>query len=182
LKREITVDGRTYQVEVSEYSIGSPFSTKVNDKLLEVTLDQAPDNAKSFLIKVNKKSYPIVLVNIEKGVPFQIKVKNILFNVEIKLPVSTPKAIIVSPSPFSVLAPKPTRPAGEGLVTAPMAGKIISIKVKRGDSVKMGSVLCVLEAMKMENEITSPKSGVVAEIMAQEGKAVNEGDALVQVK
>jgi biotin carboxyl carrier protein len=182
LKREITVDGRTYHVEVSEYPIGSPFSMKVNDKLLEVTLDQVPDNAKSFSIKVNKKSYPIELAGIEKGMPFRIKVKKILFNVEIKLPVSTPKTTIAAPSPFTVLAPKTTRSAGEGVVTAPMAGKIISIKVKRGESVKMGSVLCVLEAMKMENEITSPKSGVVEEIMVQEGKAVNEGDALVQVK
>jgi pyruvate carboxylase subunit B len=63
-----------------------------------------------------------------------------------------------------------------------MAGRIISIKVKKGDQVKVGSVLCVLEAMKMENEIASPKNGVVEDVKVQEGKAVNEGDVLMMIK
>jgi acetyl-CoA/propionyl-CoA carboxylase biotin carboxyl carrier protein len=63
-----------------------------------------------------------------------------------------------------------------------MAGKIISVRVKKGDAVKTGAVLCVLEAMKMENEITAAKSGVVKEVMVQEGRAVNEGDVLVILK
>jgi acetyl/propionyl-CoA carboxylase alpha subunit len=41
-----------------------------------------------------------------------------------------------------------------------MAGKIISVRVKKGDAVKMGAVLCVLEAMKMENEITAAKTKI----------------------
>jgi biotin carboxyl carrier protein len=70
-------------------------------------------------------------------------------------------------------------PLVEGAVPAPMAGKIVSIKVKKGETVKAGKVLCVLEAMKMENEIASPKTGMVEEIKVQEGKAVNEGDILM---
>jgi len=63
-----------------------------------------------------------------------------------------------------------------------MAGKIISIRVKKGDPVKIGSVLCVLEAMKMENEITSTRNGVVEDVRVQEGKAVNESDILMLIK
>jgi len=56
------------------------------------------------------------------------------------------------------------------------------VKVKKGDSVKMGDVICTLEAMKMENEVTAPKSGVVEEVMVQEGKTVNTDDILAVIK
>jgi pyruvate carboxylase subunit B len=79
-------------------------------------------------------------------------------------------------------APKSAKAIVEGAVVAPMAGKIVSVKVKKGDQVKMGAVLCVLEAMKMENEIAAPRSGVVQEILVQEGKPVSEGDALIVLK
>jgi biotin carboxyl carrier protein len=70
------------------------------------------------------------------------------------------------------------KPTMEGAVTAPMTGKILSIKVKKGEQVKAGKVLCILEAMKMENEITAPKSGTVQEILVSEGSSVSEGEAL----
>ncbi len=67
----------------------------------------------------------------------------------------------------------------EGAVVAPMTGKILSIKVKKGDEVKAGQVLCVLEAMKMENEITAPKAGIIKEIYVSEGSSVSEGEPLL---
>ncbi|HDI12294.1 MAG TPA: biotin/lipoyl-binding protein [Candidatus Bathyarchaeota archaeon] len=69
----------------------------------------------------------------------------------------------------------------EGAVTAPMTGKIVSVKVKKGDEVKEGQVVCVLEAMKMENEITAPRSGRIKEIRVSEGTAVNEGEILLVI-
>jgi acetyl-CoA/propionyl-CoA carboxylase biotin carboxyl carrier protein len=68
--------------------------------------------------------------------------------------------------------------AVEGAVTAPMTGKIMSVKVKKGDPVKQGQALCVIEAMKMENEIVAPKAGTVQDVNVSEGSAVNEGDTL----
>ncbi len=64
---------------------------------------------------------------------------------------------------------------------APMAGKIVSVRVKKGDAVKMGAVLCVLEAMKMENEIGAPRAGAVQEVNVAEGSSVSEGDVLFVV-
>ncbi len=90
--------------------------------------------------------------------------------------------IVPVPSIVPVQVQKTTKAAMEGAVVAPMAGKIVSVKVKKGDAVKMGAVLCVLEAMKMENEIVAPKSGVVEQIVIQEGRAVSEGDVLVILK
>jgi biotin carboxyl carrier protein len=63
-----------------------------------------------------------------------------------------------------------------------MAGKIVSVKVRDGDPVKIGTVLCILEAMKMENEIIAPKAGTVQEVNVSEGSTVNEGDILIVIK
>ncbi len=182
LKREITIDGKTYQVDVDQCPIGSPFTVKVNKKTLEVMLEQEPNYAKGFPIKVDGKSYHVEMPNIERNSSFSVKVNNIPFKIQLKSVISMPKVAVTVPSPVSVQVQKPTKILGEGVVAAPMAGRIISIKVRKGESVKMGSVLCVLEAMKMENEITAPKSGVVDEVKVQEGKAVNEGEVLMLIK
>jgi len=69
----------------------------------------------------------------------------------------------------------------EGAVTAPMTGKIISVKVKKGDQVMAGQILCIIEAMKMENEITAPKAGTVQEVNVSERSSVSEGEVLLVI-
>jgi biotin carboxyl carrier protein len=179
MKREITVDGKPWQIDISECAVGSPFKVKVNDKSREVLLEQAPDS-KSFTLKVDKESYLIELPIVDRNAPFTVKVNNVPFKVELKRAV--PKMLATAPAFVLDQAPKSAKAASEGAVVAPMAGKIISVRVKKGDAVKTGAVLCVLEAMKMENEITAAKSGVVKEVMVQDGRAVNEGDVLVILK
>jgi biotin carboxyl carrier protein len=60
-----------------------------------------------------------------------------------------------------------------------MPGTIIKVNVKPGDSVKKGDVLCVLEAMKMENDIMAPADGVVATVNANQGASVATDEVLV---
>jgi len=182
LKREITIDGKPFQVEISECPIGSRFSIKVNKKMLEIMLEQEPNYAKGFSIKVNEKSYNVELPGIDINTPFSIRVNNIPFKIELKSAITPAKITLAAPSQVSAMIQKPTKVQGEGAITAPMAGKIISIRVKKGDLVKIGNVLCVLEAMKMENEITATRNGVVEEVSVQEGKAVNEGNVLMLIK
>ena len=67
----------------------------------------------------------------------------------------------------------------EGAVRAPMSGKVLSIKVKKGDRVKEGDLLMVIEAMKMENEILAPKSGIIKDIRVAEGENVDGGEVLL---
>ena len=67
----------------------------------------------------------------------------------------------------------------KGGVRAQIAGRVLSIKVKLGDSVARGDVLLLLEAMKMENEIKAPADGVVKEILVTDGARVAEGETLV---
>lgn len=67
-------------------------------------------------------------------------------------------------------------------ICAEMPGKVIRLLVKVGDEVAYEQSLLVLEAMKMQNEIRAPKSGVVKEIGVQDGRAVNSGDFLLSIE
>lgn len=78
-----------------------------------------------------------------------------------------------------VAAPKAApAPAGGTPVKAPMPGNVLDIKVSNGQAVKKGDVLVILEAMKMENEISAPQDGTVT-VVASKGATVNTGDVLV---
>ena len=77
-------------------------------------------------------------------------------------------------------AAPPAAPAAAGSVpvNAPMPGTILDIKVKAGAAVKAGDVVMILEAMKMENEISAPQDGTIASIDVRKGDTVNSGDVL----
>ena len=66
-------------------------------------------------------------------------------------------------------------------VKAPMPGNILDVKVKVGDTVKNGQAVCILEAMKMENEIPATKDGKVTSVLVQKGATVQVGDVLVTI-
>ena len=71
--------------------------------------------------------------------------------------------------------------AGGTKVVAPMPGTILDMKVSVGQAVKKGEVICVLEAMKMENDIPAPCDGVVVSINAQKGATVASNDIIVSL-
>jgi biotin carboxyl carrier protein len=71
---------------------------------------------------------------------------------------------------------------GERPIPAPIPGKVVAVKVQAGQTVKTGSVLVVLDAMKMENDLLSPVDGTVKAVKVQPGDAVNAGDLLVVIE
>jgi pyruvate carboxylase subunit B len=77
-------------------------------------------------------------------------------------------------------APSPPR-TGEGTVIAPMQGLIVKIPVKAGDDVKLGDVVAVLEAMKMQNDIVTTVAGKVREVYVKEGEVVTPSQPLLAV-
>jgi len=94
-------------------------------------------------------------------------------------PAPAPAAAPVKPA---APAPKPAAgSAGGNAVTAPMPGTIIDVKVKPGDKVEPRTVVMLLEAMKMENEIFAGMSGLVKEVAVSKGTSVNTGDLLVTI-
>jgi len=105
--------------------------------------------------------------------------------------VQPPKTMTAAPRTAGGSAPHPAiqaaaavspAPAGEGMVVAPIPGLILQIKVKVGDVVSAGQVVAVLEAMKMENNISSNISGTVTGIRAGEGSQVTTGDVIMVIE
>jgi biotin carboxyl carrier protein len=72
--------------------------------------------------------------------------------------------------------------AGRAAVTSSMPGKVVRVLVERGAQVEAGDALVVVEAMKMQNELKSPKAGAVVELQAREGATVNAGEVLAVVE
>jgi acetyl-CoA/propionyl-CoA carboxylase biotin carboxyl carrier protein len=72
--------------------------------------------------------------------------------------------------------------AGSGNVAVPMQGTIVKVLVAVGDTVEIGQAVCVLEAMKMENNVTAEKAGTVAEVKVEAGQAVGAGDIVVVIE
>jgi len=67
-------------------------------------------------------------------------------------------------------------------IEVPITGKVISVNIKAGDSVKEGDTLCILESMKMENPVMTPVGGTVTEVAVAEGQLVKTGDLIATIE
>lgn len=124
---------------------------------------------KNYTITVNGNVYD---VTVEEGNAAASQTAPVATPVAPVAPKAAPKAAPVAPA-----APK-AAPAGTqgGLkISAPMPGKILSIKANAGQAVKKGDVILVFEAMKMENEIVAPQDGTVASVNVAVGDQVEAG-------
>ena len=74
------------------------------------------------------------------------------------------------------------RPSHEGCVTTAMPGTIVDVKVKTGDKVNAGDGVLVIEAMKMENEIQAPKSGIIVAVHVKKGDSVTPDETLIEIQ
>ena len=104
---------------------------------------------------------------------YRVKVNGKVFEVELEA-VSEVQGN-VTPSPVQTAAPL----TNGATIVAPIAGKVLEVKVKVGDRVSKNQTVAVIEAMKLENEVPSPVEGVVKEIKMNAGASVNNGDVLI---
>ncbi len=112
------------------------------------------------------------------GVTYDVTVEEIANDTTASAPVQAPVAHKAAPVAPKV-APTQNGTAGAIKVKAPMPGTIMKVNVNVGDTVKKGDVLCVLEAMKMENDISAPSDGVVASVSVQKGSSVQSEEIIV---
>ncbi len=123
---------------------------------------------KTYNITVNGQTYVVNVEEVAAGAPAPAAAP-----APVAAPVAAPKA---APAASPKAAPAA---GGKVKVTAPMPGSIVKVNVSAGAAVKAGDVLCVLEAMKMENEIKAPEDGTVASVLVNSGASVSSGDVLV---
>jgi len=115
---------------------------------------------------------------------FRIKIDGKQFEAEVEeIGGSTPAAAPSAPRPVAAQTiPAPVVVSGSGTaVTAPMPGKIVSVKVSKGQQVQAGDVVLILEAMKMEQEIKAPSGGTVSDVLVQAGDTVKKEQALILI-
>lgn len=113
------------------------------------------------------------------GVAYDVQVEEVggSASAPVAAPVAAPAAPVAT-APKAAPAAVPT--SGEPL-NCPMPGTIISVNVSVGQQVKLGDVVVVLEAMKMENEIKAPKDGTITSVNVNKGDAVESGTLLVTI-
>ena len=110
---------------------------------------------------------------------YKVNVNGTVYEVEIEL-MGEGEAISKASAKQAPTAPVAPVAKGEGeAVSAPMPGTIVKVNVKPGDSVKKGDVFLVLEAMKMENDVTAPEDCTIASVNVNQGASVSTGDILV---
>ncbi len=123
------------------------------------------------------KNYRITV----NGTAYDVAVEELGGSATVGTPAPAAPAAAVAAAPAAPSAPAPAAPAvgaGSVAVTAPMPGKILSVKASVGQAVKKGDVVLILEAMKMENEVVAPEDGTIASIDVSVGASVESGDTL----
>ena len=89
---------------------------------------------------------------------------------------SAPVAAAAAPASAPAPAVAPAAPAGAGeTVKSPLPGSVVDVKITVGQKVKRGEVVMLIEAMKMENEISAPKDGTIVSVMVSKGSKVEDG-------
>ena len=157
---------------------------------------------RKYEVNINDKSYSVCVKKYTSqhaeleinGEPYSVTISGMITGVvgntsefAAQLNATSPEAIPVQPitapsiAPQPVSAAQPQKTSGDGVVSAPIPGSILVIKVKEGEEVKTGQLLLKMEAMKMENEINASCSGTVTAIKVSVGDSVGQGDVLVEI-
>lgn len=117
---------------------------------------------KVYKVKVNGKVYEVELESVS----------------EVAGSIAAPQ---VAPQAAPQAAPAPVASGAGAELKAPMAGTILDVKVSVGQSINAGDVVCILEAMKLENEVVADVAGVVKSIAVSKGTSVENGQLLVVI-
>jgi biotin carboxyl carrier protein len=142
---------------------------------------------KKFSFTIRGNQYDVNIKNIEDDIA-DIEVNGTRYEVEIHRAVKqakTPKLMRSKIEPLEhgekARTSSPTEKKGAGIVKAPLPGTILEVKVRQGDTVKIGDTLLIMEAMKMENNIKADRHGKVEAIKVNVGDSVLEGEVLLEI-
>jgi biotin carboxyl carrier protein len=161
---DINVGGRTYRVELSR--VDSHWECRLDER--EVALDAVLARRDVLSIIIGGKAYEIKRERTATDMHLWVGPRR--YAVQLRDPRSLRSRASVDDG------------KGPRKLIAPMPGKVVRVLLREEAQVEAGQGVVVVEAMKMQNEIKSPKKGVVRKIVASEGTAVNAGDVLAVVE
>ncbi|MGA9510107.1 MAG: biotin/lipoyl-containing protein [Candidatus Sulfotelmatobacter sp.] len=160
---EVTIASKTYRLDLNRAE--GRWSCRLDGRDLEVDAVLARPDVLS--LRVGNLAYEIKSERV--GSDLHLWVGSTRFAVEVRDPRSLRGRT------------RAAEDQGPKKIAAPMPGKVVRLLVREGDDVELGAGMAVVEAMKMQNEIKSPKKGTVQKVLVTEGAAVNAGDVLVIV-
>ena len=163
---DVIVDGKTHRLELTHGD--KTWLCKVDDQEIEV--DAALTARDVLSVLVGGKAYEV-----KRERSLQGDLHMIIGSARYAVDVQDPRSLRTRRAAAGT-------EAGPRKVTAPMPGKIVRILVAEKDEVKAGQGIIVMEAMKMQNELKSPKDGRVQKILTSEGSTVNPGDTLAVIE
>jgi biotin carboxyl carrier protein len=168
--RRLTVHGRTWAITEVEKQ-GLTQKIKIDEEELSIRILREPTGDQSDLVaNINGKVLIARREEEREGSDYFIRLNGRLLKVSLD-----------GREQLSQDAGVSETVAGPVVITAPMSGRIVSLKASPNTSVTKGQPLAVLEAMKMENEIASPKTGIVKEVYVKPGALVKAGEQLCLV-
>jgi len=169
----ITLDDTKYKVSVERLDEGGILIVKVADECFTIKTQQTEEG--SFIVNDTTNDFAIKLLK-KTGSKLEIELDDQPRQVEWQRIVKNQVAA----------APKSSGGSGgpkvAGGVYPPMPGKITEVKVTVGDTVKEGQTVCILEAMKMFNELKASQAGTIKEVNIEPGSAVTPNDLLILVE
>lgn len=173
---EFLVNGKPHRIEVLQKN-GDAFLVKANEKPAQIKIKNTNQGDIS-LIEIDGEDYQIKMDRTHGNI-LHVRVGGKVFEVQRKLqacPITGDFA--VKREATTTIVKKPLVGSLVDAVTAPISGRIVSVRAKTGQRIVRGECICVLEAMKMQNEVCALKAGVVKEIRVSAGTIVNKGDVL----
>ncbi len=179
----VSVGDRNRKARLLKISLEKTASIELEGRAMEITFPKTVSFDKEIAVFVNGRKYSVKLNKDDRPMAFNVEVngKPFALRLETKRRELDGKMLFAIPSP-SVIIRERSLSKKSGAVTSPMSGKVVLVRVKIGNKVKVGDPLCVLEAMKMENEIIAPKNGIVKQVEVEKDSIVKKGELLVVIE
>jgi len=175
----VLVNKKSRKVKLPDLANKIGFKVEVNGKSTQVELSEGISYDKPFFIKVGGKPYKVEVDRREIGRSITVKVDGVTYSTLLEDKKTLISQALTTTLPAIEKMVVKAQVYDKGAIVASMPGKVVLLRAKVGDHVREGDVLLVLESMKMENEISSPISGIVKEVRVSEGLAVNIGEVMV---
>jgi len=162
MRFQVSIEGKHHDVEVAETEAG--WACRFDGRDIPLDVARIAPNRLSVLVK--GRSY-----DVSRGANGSIAVGERSYEVEIR-----------DPKSWRGRRQASAGTSGPQKLTASMPGKVVRVLTQKGTKILVGQGVLVIEAMKMQNEVRSPREGIVTAVLVQEGTSVNAGQALAIIE
>jgi biotin carboxyl carrier protein len=171
---EISLGGKTYKVEVESVAATAPASN--GEMAYRVRLDGREITVSC--VPLNHRALSLIL----NGESFEVQCELTAESLQVALRGATYECIVSNPRSLRTRKKPGLADSGEQKLTTAMPGKVVRIIAAVGDQIKAGQGILVIEAMKMQNEVRSPKDGQLKKLLVRQGANVVAGEGLAIIE